>query len=422
MTSAHPNSQLSSPGPIKRKSLQEQLQIQAQKCIKCKLCRKECMFLRKYGHPKTIAETFDPASNDSLLMPFECSLCKLCAAVCPVKIDPSAMFLEMRREAVERGVQDLADFRGIIGYEKTGTSKAYSYYGLPTNCETVLFPGCTLPGTRPDKVKSLYKHLQKSIPNLGIVLDCCTKPSHDLGRDKHFQAMFTEMLEYLLDQGVTSILVACPNCYRVFKEYGSPLQVKTVYEHMDETSLPKTAHIAAKVTIHDPCSTRGEKGIQNTIRRLAKQKQLVVEEMKHTGAKTFCCGEGGSVGCVNPDYSKNWGLRRRQEADGTIILTYCAGCALFLGSLHPTSHVLDLLFEPEKTLAGKAKVSKAPWTYLNRIRLKKFFKKNVNTAVSRERTFTGENVSRGGMLKRIIILAVLIGIIELSTLQCEKIF
>jgi len=107
----------------------------------------------------------------------------------------------------------------ILGYEKRGTSKRYSYYAFPENCSTVLFPGCALPGTRPDKVKSLFAHLQKTIPNLGIVFDCCTKPSHDLGRDIHFQAMFNELQNYLLQNGIKNILVACPNCYRVFLDW-----------------------------------------------------------------------------------------------------------------------------------------------------------------------------------------------------------
>jgi len=395
---------------MSRPQLQEELRIQSEKCIECKLCRKECNFLQKYGSPKHIADTYDPLSPQNQMMPFECSLCQLCAAVCPVKINPAAMFLEMRREAVTRGVQDFSDYGVIMNYEKRGTSRRYSYYALPQNCDTVLFPGCTLPGTRPDKVKGLYDHLCKTIPTLGIVLDCCTKPSHDLGREKHFQAMFSEMKEYLLQHGVKNVLVACPNCYRVFKQYGGSLQVKAVYEHLAATSLPQTANIAGTVTIHDPCVTRNEEQIHAVIRRLATEKSLTIQEMKHHGVRTICCGEGGSVGCVNPDYSKSWGVRRKGEADGVRILTYCAGCANFLGSLNPTSHILDLLFEPEATLAGKVKISKAPWTYLNRLRLKSYFKKNINAAVSRERTFTGEE-ARGGLLKRMVILLALVAVI-----------
>ncbi|MCK9293579.1 MAG: VTT domain-containing protein [Desulfobulbaceae bacterium] len=397
--------------PVNGPQLAKELRIQSEKCIECKLCRKECGFLRKYGSPKHIADTYDPASTQGWLMAFECSLCQLCAAVCPVKINPAAMFLEMRREAVSRGGQDFTDYGRILGYEKKGTSRRYSYYGLPANCDTVLFPGCTLPGTRPDKVKALFDHLRQTIPGLGIVLDCCTKPSHDLGRDKYFQAMFSEMREYLLRHGVKNVLVACPNCYRVFKQYGGSLQVQTVYEHLAATSLPQTANIAGTVTIHDPCGTRNEEQIHAVIRRLAGEKSLTIQEMKHHGARTICCGEGGSVGCVNPDFSKGWGARRRDEAGGVRILTYCAGCANFLGSLNPTSHILDLLFEPAATLAGTVKISKAPWTYLNRLRLKSHFKRHITAAASRERTFSGEERARGGMVKRLVILLALVGVI-----------
>lgn len=396
---------------VVREALGQELANQSEKCIQCKLCRQECAFLQKYGSPKQIADAYDPTSRKDQVMPFECSLCRLCAAVCPVDLNPAAMFLEMRREAVARGVQDLSDYGRILNYEKRGTSTRYSYYALPENCDTVLFPGCTLPGTRPGKVKALYEHLNNSIPNLGIVLDCCTKPSHDLGREKHFQAMFSEMQEYLRQHGVKNVLVACPNCYRVFKQYGEALQVKTVYEHLAETSLPLTTDISATVTVHDPCATRNEGQIHTAIRQIARSKSLNIEEMKHHGAKTICCGEGGSVGCIRPDFAKGWGVRRKEEAAGVRILTYCAGCAHFLGSVTPTSHILDVLFEPEATLAGQVKIAKAPWTYLNRLLLKKHFKKKIPAATHRERTFVGEDTAKGGMLKRIALLALLVAAI-----------
>ena len=74
----------------------------------------------------------------------------------------------------------------------------------------------------------LFDRIKTTIPALGVVLDCCMKPSHDLGRESHFQAMFGEMKTYLLDKGVRNILVACPNCYKVFKTCGEEFDVKTV--------------------------------------------------------------------------------------------------------------------------------------------------------------------------------------------------
>ena len=70
------------------------------------------------------------------------------------------------------------------------------------------------------------------------------------------------------------------------------------------------------------------------------------------------------------------------------MVTYCAGCANALSRLAPTTHLLDLLFEPEAALSGKVKVTKPPFTYWKRLRLKKWFKKHVPVAVARERTFT----------------------------------
>ncbi|MFZ3136518.1 MAG: VTT domain-containing protein [Thermodesulfovibrionales bacterium] len=393
-------------------SLQQEINLISEKCINCKLCQKECEFLRRYGKPKEIADSYDPSDKGHQGMPFECSLCRLCAAVCPVKINPADMFLEMRKETVLRGNGNYAEHNGILDYEKRGTSKKYTFYSIHEGCDAIFFPGCTLPGTRPDKVSKLFEHMKRTIPSLGIVLDCCTKPSHDLGRENHFHAMFQEMKDYLVEHGVRKVIVACPNCYKVFRKYGDELSVSTVYEFMARHGAPQTANIDGTISVHDPCALRFEEPIQSAVRDLAFRKGLSVEEMPHSRAKTLCCGEGGSVGCLSPDLSKNWGLLRKKETNGNRIITYCAGCAHFLSSLAPTSHILDLVFEPEKTMAGNVKVSKAPFTYLNRLKLKKQLKNMSNGAVTRERTFTGEKENnKGGMLKRILFLAIIIAAI-----------
>lgn len=371
-----------------RNQLAAVLRDHAEKCIECKICLKECAFLRKYGTPKEIAIHALSATEPPLDFSFECSLCGLCQAVCPPKVGlaPATMFLEMRREAVRRDQGNFRQHNIITNYERRGTSRSFTYYGLPAGCDTVLFPGCALPGTRPEKVKALFHHLRGSIESLGIVLDCCTKPSHDLGRDHFFQTMFTEMRDYLLANGVKKVLTACPNCYRVFQQYGEKLRVETVYEFMAENGAPATPLVDGAITVHDPCGTRFDQQVQQSIRTLAGGKSLRIHEMKHTGSRTVCCGEGGSVSCLLPELAGKWSTKRKNEAGGTRILTYCAGCANFLNRLTPTSHILDLLFAPEKTMTGKVRVAKAPFTYLNRLLLKRWFRKKIPALISRERT------------------------------------
>jgi ferredoxin len=203
-----------------RESLRTAVKEISETCINCKLCRKECAFLRKCGKPKEIADSYDPSDQGHQGMPFECSLCQLCRVVCPVGARPADMFLQMRYESVERGNGLFAEHGGLLSWEKRGSSKKYSYYGLPQGCDTVFFPGCTLPGTRPDKTYALYQEPKERIPSLGVVLDCCTKISHDLGRERFFRAMFEEMKSYLVQKGVQRVLVACPNCHKIFSNYG----------------------------------------------------------------------------------------------------------------------------------------------------------------------------------------------------------
>lgn len=222
-------------------SLRKQLNVVSEKCIKCKLCQRECAFLRKYGKPKDIADSYDPWDKVHQDMQFECSLCQLCAAVCPVKINPALMFLEMRRETVKRGKGDYPEHSAILGYEKRGTSKRYTYYAFPDHCDTIFFPGCALSGTRPDKVIRLYEHLKQFMPALGIVLDCCTQPSHDLGKEKYFNTMFGEMRDFLFNNGIRNVIVACPSCHKVFRKYGRELSVRTAYEIMSEKGCRREA-------------------------------------------------------------------------------------------------------------------------------------------------------------------------------------
>jgi len=388
-------------------ALSQKIKEISEGCISCQACQKECAFLRKYGKPKEIADAYDPTDKLYQAMAFECSLCRLCAAVCPAKVNPAEMFLEMRREKMRRDPHPYPEHEGLLAYEKKGNSKLFSYYALPAGCDTVFFTGCTLPGTRPEQTFQLYKTMKQWIPRLGIVMDCCDKISNDLGREKHFQSMFGEMKDYLINQGVKKVIAACPNCYHMFDLYGEGLVVQTAYEVLAENIAPSNYPWDQTVSIHDPCGLRFNDQAHAAVRRLVAQKGLPIEEMHHHGQKTICCGEGGSVGCLSPELSGNWGKMIKEEAKGRKLLTYCAGCANHLSGLTPTSHIVDFVFEPEAALAGMVKVSKAPVTYLNRLKLKRRFKKEVDASVTRERTFSADEDKKGSLLKRLLVLGLL---------------
>ncbi|WP_320040010.1 (Fe-S)-binding protein [uncultured Desulfobacter sp.] len=362
-----------------------------EKCTNCGICQVQCVFLTRYGTPKEILTGLSPAKQHSIA--FECSLCGLCQTVCPENLDPVEAFLNLRSDAVNNNLIDLSKYSTILGYEKKGTSALFSCYALPQGCDTIFFPGCTLPGTRPKTTWRLFETLKALKPNLGIVLDCCTKPSHDLGRETYFQSMFGEMLNFLQTHRIKRIWLACPNCYKVFKTYAPQMSIETVYEVIDSTGLPHRFADGSRpfedtpLVVHDPCPMRDDALVQDSVRSLLTGMNLSIGKMAFEKKKTLCCGEGGAVGFIDPELAGTWTQKRKKSAGRRPIVTYCAGCAGFLNRTTTTFHILDLLFFPDKTAAGRFKAAKAPFTYFYRLSLKRKIKKNLPGAVFRERNY-----------------------------------
>lgn len=356
-------------------------------CNNCGLCVKQCEFLTRFGTPKRIADAFDPANKKAFDVAFACSLCGFCTAVCSQGTDPDALFLAMRRAAVAGGTGDYSAHRRLIRYEARGCSPRYSWYGFPKGCDTVFFPGCTLSGTRPGQTLSVFRHLQKEIPSLGIVLDCCIKPSHDLGRVSFFETVFGTLKEHLLASGVEKIITACPSCHKVFKTYGSPLRVESAYEILAVSEHLRPPRFEKKITVHDPCTVRLETGQHRSVRRLAALTGAKLSEMPRSGRLTLCCGEGGGVGHLLPDLSKVWARARCAQAAARHVITYCAGCCGVLSTATPTFHILDILFDVDAGRPFKMKASRPPMTYLNRLRLKYYLKRTLPVVTSGTRPY-----------------------------------
>jgi uncharacterized membrane protein YdjX (TVP38/TMEM64 family) len=175
----------------------------------------------------------------------------------------------------------------------------------------------------------------------------------------------------------------------MFASFGRGLKVRTVWEVLAGSGEP-LEQLSGTVTVHDPCVIRDAQPAHQAVRTLLKRQGLKVEEMPHSGRTTICCGQGGAVNLLDSQLSASWGELRKREAAGRRIITYCAGCVHALGGHTPTNHLVDVLFAPDQTLAGNKNGAGAPFTYLNRLRLKRAFKRKEGFAVTRERTFVPE--------------------------------
>ena len=344
-------------------------------CTECGGCVRQCAFLRRYGNPLQLATQY----REETLSPeviYSCSLCRLCDVHCPEALQIQDMLWLMRCSLVEEGRGPLKQHRRLLAYEKWGLSRLLRFTALPEGADTVFYPGCALVGTRPTQTLKLFELLRKQIPALGVVLNCCAKPSHDLGRFEFFEKVFNSQIANLKARGITTVITACPSCYQVFDRYATEIEVKTIYQVLETAAGLQKVDAEAEMCVHDPCSTRFQTAVHQSVRSIVEQQGITVGRLKHQGKRTLCCGEGGSAGFVAPEITDRWAEQRAEQAAGRQVITYCAGCVQFLSGQMDIVHLVDLMLAPEEALSGNAPASKSPFTYLNRLMLKFKLKRN----------------------------------------------
>lgn len=355
-------------------------------CVSCGLCVQECAYLQKYGTPGTICKVFlsGMEQNDSPV--FACNLCGLCQVVCPQNLDCSAAFLEIRRTLQKsiplttKNKSVCKEHKSLCSYEARGASPLFSLYLLPEGCTSIFFPGCTLAATRSSVTESMYHSCKKVDPGIGIVLDCCMRPSHDLGLQGNFEKSFAELTDLLKKNTIKKIFTACPSCYATFQAYATHFETVSIYEWLADNLPPGREFFTETVTIHDTCVSRSATKIHDAVRTLVARTGAEIEEMKHHRERALCCGEGAAAAFIAPALTARWRATRKSESSGKRVITYCAGCSHALGKEVPTTHLLDLLFDSQNAIPGKEKISKTPFTYIDRLLLKHRLKKADKTA------------------------------------------
>lgn len=273
--------------------------VQDKRCTRCNKCVLQCAFLKEYGTPGDIAIAVQNLPPGQWPNAYECSLCGLCGAVCPEAINPEELFLGMRRVREGNGELDLKPYGAVLKFEGRGNSEQYSLLRVPTGGDTILFPGCGMSATRSKTVRRLFEALQKELPQLGIGLGCCLKPSHDLGRVTFFEEQFGRLLDKLINTGVKRVITTCPNCQKVFAMYGGDIETVTAYEILEEIGYIPDKLSGGDVIVHDPCPQRYDRVSQDAVRSLAERASMKVISSVDQRDMTRCCGEGAwFVVCV----------------------------------------------------------------------------------------------------------------------------
>jgi len=331
----------------------------AESCNDCGTCVRTCLFLQHYcDSPKELAKRFLRNPLENIEIPYSCSLCGLCRRVCKLNLYPGDMFLEVREQifGAQAGKSLPEDFvfdfmvprlKGVRNHQITSTSRFFTMGKAPRTDspfpKRVFFPGCSLPAYSPRLVISAYEYLRERNPGTGIVLNCCGKPSRDIGDKDRFRRIFEATLGAFKRLGVEEVVLACINCHMIFRE-NSDIRLKTIYEILVEEGLPDAApKLPGLVSVHDSCPARYQPEIRNAVRTIVTRLGYETKEMRFRHETTQCCGAGGCAPLGNTAVTDRHTRARVAQAKGPII-TYCAHCRERFSSYAPSLHTLDLVF------------------------------------------------------------------------------
>jgi Fe-S oxidoreductase len=337
----------------------EEATEEAKRCLQCECmeCVKACEYLEHFkGYPKTYArdvynsETAVTRSRKANSLINSCMLCGQCEEICPHDFSMADFCLEARRRLVQKGKMPATAHEFALRDMLFSNSKAFALSRHEPGTEKsayLFFPGCQLSGSAPHQVEKTYAHLRARLPGgVGLMLRCCGAPADWSGRTELFESTLQELADQWTELGEPRLIAACSTCYSLFKKYLPRMKLISLWEALEMTGLPQPVNLEpVQLSVHDPCTARHEKGIQESVRRLLTRMGHSIDELTYSGLLTECCGYGGLVSNANPDLARDVAKRRAMESP-TDYVAYCSMCRDSLAAAGKrVVHVLDLIWE-----------------------------------------------------------------------------
>ena len=337
---------------------------EAKRCVQCECmeCVKTCEYLKQYErYPKRyLREIYNNLSivkgtRHANTFVNSCSLCGLCGEICPEHLDMGAVNLDARRLMVEQNRMPASAFDFALQELHFNNSDHFNMARNPPGAQAsdyVLFPGCQLSASSPDQVELAYAYLTERLPesSVGLMLGCCGAPANWAGRVDLFDSTLVAWRTKLQAMGNPKVVLPCSTCYQVFKNHMPGVEIVSLWEVYDHYGLPDIKRSLASnrtISIHDPCTTRYDAPIQDSVRRVVQRLGYQIEELALSRERTECCSYGGLQWLSNRELAQKVVRRRISESPNDYV-TYCAMCRdFFAGQGKPSLHILDLIYNAD---------------------------------------------------------------------------
>lgn len=345
---------------------------EAKRCFKCQCrdCINPCVHLQKFNiAPKSYIRNIN--HNERIIkgahyankMILSCTECGLCGKMCDYNVDMKHVIYETRESMVERNKmpQSAHDF-ALKDMKFSNSEKFFTYRKQKhkDNIKYMFYPGCQLPASSPNYIGKIYDYLTDSIhEGVGLMLGCCGAPADWSGQKELMKENISLIKNAWDEMGKPTFILACSSCMSNFEKYIKEINIVSLWEIIDEHEFPKNLPITKtlKLNIHDPCTSRHNLKMQESIRSIVSKLNHEIHELKYSKELTKCCGYGGLVYFANRDQSNDFINDRIMESSDDL-LVYCTMCKdLFVSKEKRTFHMLDLLFSDD---LGKSSLKKMP--------------------------------------------------------------
>ena len=297
-----------------------------------------------------------------------CTSCGACVDICPVGNEPMRDILDIRRnlsmmessfpkqlENAFKGMERNQNPWNVSQGDRMKWAEGLSVPTIEQNAEPDIlwWVGCA-PATdsRAQKTAQAFaKILNTAGVNyavLGKNESCTGDSARRAGREDIFFGLATQNVEILNEVAPKRIVTTCPHCLHTIKNeypaFGGNYQVIHHTQLINE--LVGAGKISMnlegdnmKVTFHDPCYLGRHNKITDAPRDDLKSAGVDFVEMPRNGAKSFCCGAGGSHAWKEEEQgTARVNETRFAEAKSTGADTVAVGCPFCMAMMTSASN------------------------------------------------------------------------------------
>ena len=344
-------------------------------CIQCGYCNAVCptydefkwesasprgkiYFLKRYITQGLIERLFqkDKEYKQGVVKSlYICAGCGACNIICPVKIELSDRWEQLKEWLFIEGYAPLEGHKPIrerVAAHRNPFNEPVEKRDawlpeeveLSSEPEIMYFVGCTESYRRQEIAKATARILDRAgvkFMILGKKEQCCGSPLLRTGQtDIVKEELIPQNIENLKEWGVNEVVTACSGCFNTItndypKVYGKlPFKILHISQYVErllsQGRIELKNPINKKVTYHDPCHLGRHVGVYEEPRRVLRSiPGIDFVEMQRIRVQSRCCGAGGGFKIAFNDKATSIGAKRVKEAletEAELMVTTCPFC------------------------------------------------------------------------------------------------